>query len=136
MFSQDGITGWPRRRIRRFGHFSAPAPEERLLSFLCYIAPPVTSIGALIMARRRKFIRFHAYHSLCFVAWYIGGMIILDALAALFGLLNRYFGLMWDALLGVYSLFFLFLWIRCLLEAYKGRYWSIPIIGLSIANRR
>lgn len=102
---------------------------------LAYLAGPFS--GALLLATERtsRFVRFHAWQSL--IALGALGVAAVVFLLLAFALLLvspvAFSTMLWLAALT--ALAWLLVWAVCLFEAYKGRVWKLPVVGV-YAERR
>lgn len=104
---------------------------ENVAGLLCYILGFITGILFLVLEphSRNRFVRFHAFQSIFLsVAWF-GVMIVQSvvngiAISISWGLLGL-FGLLWT----IVGLGFLALVIVCMVKAYQGQRFKLPIIG-------
>jgi uncharacterized membrane protein len=106
-------------------------------SLLAYIWIPVTSIIVLVTEKENRLVRFHAFQSLflglsLFVLTLVLSIVI-GILTLVGGAISPYLGLIISVislLLWIVIAFaILGLWALCLLKAYKGQMYKIPVIG-------
>ena len=116
---------------------SSTGLDENIAALLSYIFGWVSGLIFFLMEKDSRLVRFHAMQSilfnvlfgvLAFVLWIVLFVLFLilsqvsDALTTIVGLLSM---LLWLLLLvGV-----LVGWILCLVKAYQGQYFKLPIIG-------
>jgi uncharacterized membrane protein len=100
-----------------------------------YIFHWVTGLIFFLMEKQNKFVRFHAMQAIClgvlaavlgFVYMFIavGAAVASTASSAAggsMGILGMLFSLLWLALFA--------LWVVCLIQAFTGKWFKIPIIG-------
>lgn len=109
------------------GKGSGLAPN--IASLLCYICSPITGIIFILIEKENNNVKFHAWQSTVFgVALFVIGVLlsilgaILAAIAGVLGVILSLFSyVVWIAAFIV--------WIICLVKAYQGEQWRIPIIG-------
>lgn len=116
---------------------SSTGLQANLAALLTYIFIPVTSIVFLVIEKSSRLVRFHAMQSLLLGAAMIVLSIVLSVLmmvvvgvvgvasstlAGIVGLLSMllWFGL-WIGMLLV--------WVLCLVKAYQGQIFKLPVIG-------
>lgn len=103
--------------------------EPNIASLLCYVPAPITSIIFLILEKENKDVKFHAWQGLLFG----GGSIVLLSSLKLFrlivGLLVSFLGVLTDFLFVVVFIGLFILWVVCLIKAYQGERWKIPVLG-------
>lgn len=111
-------------------------------ALVSYIWVPVTSILVIATEKQNRLVRFHAWQSLFFglgiFALTIVLSIVIGVLMLVAGAISPYLGiiislgslLVWmilaAAILGV--------WIMCLVKAYKGEMYRLPLIGKYAEN--
>lgn len=104
-------------------------------SLLCYLCLPVTSLIFLLIEKKDPDVRFHAWQAtslgVAFVILNIGLAIVSAVLGYLISILsvlvNVVSWLLWPA--------FIVLWVVCMIKAYQGERWRIPVIGDFAADR-
>lgn len=105
-------------------------------SMLCYICAPITSIIFLLIEKDNKDVKFHAWQGTFFGGAVIGLNIALNILGVLFGHLADFLGtLILSFILPVIWLAVTVLWVVCLVKAYQGERWKIPVIGDMAAQK-
>lgn len=106
-------------------------------SLLAYIWIPITSIVVLVTEKENRLVRFHAFQSLflglsLFVLTIVLSVII-GILTLVGGAVSPYLGLIISVISLliwiVIALAMLGLWALCLLKAYKGEMYKLPVIG-------
>lgn len=100
-----------------------------IASLLCYICSPITGIVFLLIEKENKDVIFHAWQSLVFGVAYIAVVILLEILAAIMGLLASVLGIIVGFFIPLVMLAAFIIWIVCLVKAYQGERWRIPVIG-------
>lgn len=106
-------------------------------SLLAYIWIPVTSIIVIVTEKENRLVRFHAFQSLflglSLFALTLVLSVIIGILTLVGGAISPYLGLIVSVisllLWLVIALAILGLWALCLLKAYKGEMYKLPIIG-------
>ena len=112
----------------------APSPftglTPRVAATLAYLAGPLS--GALLLAteKENRYVRFHAWQAV--VGLGLLGLGGLACLALAFVMLvispTAFWTFLWlAALLGIA---YVAAWVLCLLQAWKGRQWRLPIVGV------
>lgn len=101
-----------------------------------YILTWITGLIFFLSEKQNKFVRFHAMQAICLgilsaVLWVVYSFLIMGALATAtaapnaaaggIGIFGVIFMLIWLA--------FFVLWIVCLVQAFTGKWFKIPIIG-------
>ncbi|MDO8527090.1 MAG: hypothetical protein Q7T03_05310 [Deltaproteobacteria bacterium] len=105
-------------------------------SMLCYICFPVTSLIFLLIEKENKDVLFHAWQGTFFGAAVILLILVLNLLATILGYLAGFLGaLIYSFIIPVVWLGVLVLWVVCLVKAYQGDRWRIPVIGDMAAQK-
>lgn len=100
-----------------------------IASLLCYICSPITGIIFLLIEKENLDVKFHAWQSLVFGIAYIAVVIVLEILAAIMGLLASVLGIIVGFFIPLVMLAAFIVWIVCMVKAYQGERWRIPVIG-------
>jgi uncharacterized membrane protein len=101
---------------------------------LCYVLGWVTGIVFVVLEKKNRFVKFHAWQSIMtfgvlFVAWLILSRMLIDiGLGNLFypnfALIHAGQALGWIIGLGMLAL-----WIILMVQAYQGKMWKVPLAG-------
>lgn len=96
---------------------SSTGLEENIAGLLCYVAGFVTGLIFFLIEKDSKFVKFHSMQSivLCAAA-FLSGFVI--GIIPVVNMLSPVIGIL-----------FLVLWIVCMVKAYQGDKFKIPIIG-------
>ncbi|HPQ80197.1 MAG TPA: DUF4870 domain-containing protein [bacterium] len=100
-----------------------------IASLLCYICSPITGIIFLLIEKENVEVKFHAWQSLVFGIAYIAVVIVLEILAAIMGLIASVLGIIVGFFIPLVMLAAFIIWIVCMVKAYQGERWRIPVIG-------
>lgn len=96
--------------------------EENVAGLLCYVAGWISGIVFLVIEKENKFVRYHAIQSIIV----FGAInIIYPILAAIFGIMGFFGGV----IIWIIGLLILALWIICMLKAYQGTMFKLPVSG-------
>jgi uncharacterized membrane protein len=111
--------------------------SPNVAALICYIWIPMTSILILLTEKQNRTVRFHAYQSFFLGLGVFAASIVLSVIIGILtliaGLISPYAGmfvsiislLVWlviaAALLGV--------WVLCLVKAYGGGTYKLPLVG-------
>ena len=105
-------------------------------SLLCYVCAPITSVIFLLIEKENKDVKFHAWQVTLFGVAIILLNIVLNILGLMLGSLADFLGaLILSFLIPVIWLIVVVLWIVCLVKAYQGEQWKIPVIGDMAAKK-
>jgi len=109
--------------------------EPQFAAALAYLAGPFSGVTILIAERTNRFVRFHAWQSI--VA--LGGLGFLAALFLTCAFLGLFLSpvafttLYWLA--GITAVVTLLVWALCLVKAFGGSAWRLPLAGHYAARR-
>jgi uncharacterized membrane protein len=116
---------------------SSTGLDENIAALLCYVFGWVSGLIFFLIEKTSKLVRFHAMQSILFcvfvlvvgiILWIVTFVFILigtqlpDIMGTLVGLLTT---LIWI----VFGVGLLIGWILCLVRAYQGQVFKLPIIG-------
>ncbi len=116
---------------------SSTGLDENIAALLAYVFGWISGLIFFLIEKDSKLVRFHAMQALifnisvivlCVVLWIVTFVLVLivsqvaDVMGSLVGLLAT---LIWLAL----SVGILIAWVMCLVRAYQGQYFKLPIIG-------
>jgi uncharacterized membrane protein len=127
---KPGATGRPGRARRMDGsQVSSTGLDENFASALAYLAGPFSGILILIVERSSRAVRFHAWQSVLV----LGGIGLLAASALLASFLTLLvsplaFTAMYR-LSEIAALLWVVAWVWCLVNAFSGRRWRMPVAG-------
>jgi len=101
---------------------------ENVAGLLCYVAGWVTGL-IFYLIDKRPFVRFHAAQSLVLFGAIVVLYILLGMIAAasIFG--GWLVGLMSFLMYGVIGIGSFILWILCMVKAYQGQRFKLPVVG-------
>jgi uncharacterized membrane protein len=109
---------------------SSTGMTANVAGLLCYVAGWITGIIFVVLEKKSKFVKFHAWQSIITFGALTVVQIILSTLGAIavslfsFGLWNfaHVLGIIvWVITVG--------LWIALILLAYQGKMWKVPLAG-------
>ena len=90
---------------------------------------PISSIIFLIIEKENQDVRFHAWQGTAFGVGYIILIIALELLAAILGAIASVLGIIVGFFVPIVGLAAFVIWIVCLIKAYQGERWRIPVVG-------
>ncbi len=94
--------------------------RARTAGWLCYLFGWVTGLIFFLLEKQNRFVRFHAMQSILF----FGGMSILEGIVRFF---ETAFG--FGAITGALGIITFVCWIVLMVQASKGRYYKLPLVG-------
>lgn len=92
--------------------------QQNIEALLCYLGTWITGIVFFIIEKENKFVRFHAMQSIIT----FGAIFIIMAVMSVI----PFIGWMINYILGIVVVI---LWIFCMLKAYQGQMFKLPIVG-------
>jgi uncharacterized membrane protein len=116
---------------------SSTGLDENIAAVLSYVFGWVSGLVFFLMEKDSKLVRFHAMQSIlfCVVVAVLGialwvvtflfllvGAMLPDIMGSLLALLGTFIWL-------VFSIALLIAWILCLVRAYQGQFFKLPVIG-------
>ena len=116
---------------------SSTGLDENIAALLAYVFGWVSGLVFFLMEKDSKLVRFHAMQSIlfCVVVAVLGialwvvtflfllvGAMLPDIMGSLLALLGTFIWL-------VFSVALLIAWILCLVRAYQGQFFKLPVIG-------
>ena len=116
---------------------SSTGLDENVASLLSYIFGWISGLVFFLIEKDSRLVRFHAMQSLlfnilifvvAFVLWvvlFVFFLILSQVSGALTTLLSLVSVLIW----AVFSIVALGAWILCLVKAFQGQYFKLPVIG-------
>lgn len=91
--------------------------NARVVALLAYLFQWISGLIILLLEKENRFVRFHAAQSIILFAG-LGVLQLVTGILPFTGFLS--------GILGIAQLVF---WILMMVNAYKGRYYKIPVIG-------
>ncbi len=108
--------------------------DANIAALLAYVLTWVTGLIFFIIEKENRFVRFHAMQAILFgvsiTALYIAVAIVTTVIGFVSGILAALVGLVGLLI----PLLFLIGWILCMIKAYQGEMFKLPIIGDMAAN--
>lgn len=116
---------------------SSTGLDENLAALLSYVMTWITGIVFFVIEKSSRLVRFHAMQSILlgaswlvifivlWVAWIVLAIVLSQVSEVLAGLVSLVMGLLFFVLgIGVFIG-----WVMCLIKAYQGQYFKLPVIG-------
>lgn len=101
-----------------------------IASMICYICAPVPSIIFLLIEKENKDVLFHAWQATLFGSLMIVASLLLNLFGLILGRLVEFLGtFVLNFILPLFLLGCFILWVVCLIKAYQGERWRIPVLG-------
>jgi uncharacterized membrane protein len=125
-----GVVATPTEGAAKPEAESSTGMTANVAGLLCYVAGWITGIIFVVLEKKSKFVKFHAWQSIITFGALTVVQIILSILGAIavslfsFGLWNfaHVLGIIvWVITVG--------LWIALILLAYQGKMWKVPLAG-------
>lgn len=116
---------------------SSTGLDENIAALLAYIFGWVSGLVFFLIEKDSKLVRFHAMQSIMFnvlilvlsvVLWIVTFVLVL-IMAALPDIMGTLIGFLTSIIWLVFSVALLIGWILCLVRAYQGQFFKLPIIG-------
>lgn len=116
---------------------SSTGLEENIAALLSYVFGWVSGLVFFLIEKDSKLVRFHAMQSillcvvvavLCVALWILSFLFLVVA-AMLPDIMGSLMGLLATLLWLVFSVALLIAWILCLVRAYQGQFYKLPVIG-------
>jgi uncharacterized membrane protein len=116
---------------------SSTGLDENIAALLSYVFGWVSGLVFFLLEKDSKLVRFHAMQSILFCVvvavlgialWVVSFLIFLvgamlpDIMGSLLALLGTFIWL-------IFSVALLIAWILCLVRAYQGQFFKLPVIG-------
>ncbi|MEG6586917.1 DUF4870 domain-containing protein [Dendrosporobacter sp. 1207_IL3150] len=97
---------------------SSTGMEENVAGFLCYLGGIITGIIFYLMEKESTFVKFHALQSI--ITFSI--IFVINIILSIIPILG------W-AISFIFSLAAIIVWIVCMIKAYQGNSFKLPVIG-------
>jgi len=116
---------------------SSTGLDENVAALLSYILNWVSGLVFFLIEKNSRLVRFHAMQSILLFATFFVVGIVLWILSFIVGiiagqissLLGTLVGLVIGLLALVYFVAFIIAWIMCMIKAYQGQYFKLPLVG-------
>jgi uncharacterized membrane protein len=116
---------------------SSTGLDENIAALLAYVFGWVSGLVFYLIEKDSKLVRFHAMQSILFcvvvavfgIALWIVSFLFLLVAAMLPDVMGTLFGLLATLLWLVFSIAILIGWILCVVRAYQGQFFKLPLIG-------
>ena len=116
---------------------SSTGLDENIAALLAYVFGWVSGLVLFLMEKDSKLVRFHAMQSILFcvaiaaisIALWIVIVVLVLVAAMLPDIMRSLFGLLATLIWLIYSVALLIAWILCLVRAYQGQFFKLPVVG-------
>lgn len=116
---------------------SSTGLDENVAALLAYIFGWISGLVFLLIEKDSRLVRFHGMQSILLnvslavigIALWIVVFVLLLIVNQISGLLGTVFGLVATLLWLAFSVIILIAWVMCLIKAYQGQFFKLPIIG-------
>ncbi|HEU4433110.1 MAG TPA: hypothetical protein VFR51_06910 [Pyrinomonadaceae bacterium] len=116
---------------------SSTGLDENLAALLAYVAHFASGLIFFLIEKNSRLVRFHAMQAIILGGlFFVGGFILGIAWAIIGAILSQISGLL-ASLVGLVLVLVIFVfmaavfvgWILCMVKAYQGQYFKLPVIG-------
>lgn len=116
---------------------SSTGLDENIAALLAYVFGWVSGLVFYLIEKDSKLVRFHAMQSILFcvvvavlgIALWIVSFLFLLVTTMLPDVMGTLFGFLATLIWLVFSIAFLIGWILCVVRAYQGQFFKLPVIG-------
>ena len=110
---------------------SSTGMSANVAGLLCYVLGWVTGIVFLVMEKKSKFVKFHAWQSIMVFGVLTLALIIFNAILGAIAFATFSLGLaIFASVMGwIFGVLMLILWIVLMIQAYQGKMWKVPLAG-------
>lgn len=103
--------------------------EQHIAGLLCYLFPPVVAVIFLIVEKKNREIRFHAWQGMLLGCTLIGGHLIFWLCGFLLGYVAGFLTTFFSFLIGLLWLGVIIGGVLAMVQAYQGGRFYIPVLG-------
>ena len=116
---------------------SSTGLDENGASLLAYVFGWISGLIFLLIEKDSRLVRFHGMQAILLnvlvavigIALWIVVFVLLLVVNQISGVLGTVFGLVATLLWLAFSIGILIAWVMCLIKAYQGQFFKLPIIG-------
>jgi|ERR1051325_5923773 uncharacterized membrane protein len=116
---------------------SSTGLDENVASLLAYVFNWISGLIFFLIEKNSRLVRFHAMQSiLLFGTVIVVGTVlwvVLLVLSIILGYISSVLGSIFGLLMGLFALIYTVVivgaWILCMVKAYQGQYFKLPVIG-------
>lgn len=103
--------------------------DANIAALLSYVLTWLTGLIFFLVEKENRFVRFHAMQAILFGAGITVISIVLSIALGILGIISHILGLVGLLVWPVYGIAILIGWIICMVKAYQGQMFKLPIIG-------
>lgn len=108
---------------------SSTGLQPNIAALLAYVLTWVTGLIFFLIEKQNRFVRFHAMQAILLGAVVVVTQIVLTIIGWVLGNILGLFSLLTGLLSFVVMIGFLIGWIFCMIKAYQGQMFKLPVIG-------
>jgi len=116
---------------------SSTGLDENVAALLSYVFTWVTGLVFFLIEKNSRLVRFHAMQAILLggvaivvgIALWIISVILVIIIGQISGLLSTLVSLITGLLSLVFFVGILIAWVMCLIKAYQGQYFKLPVLG-------
>lgn len=116
---------------------SSTGLDENVAALLSYVFNWVSGLIFFLIEKSSRLVRFHAMQSILltvtgfvvFIVLWVGWIVIAIIASQIADFLPGLVSLVFGLLLFVFWIGIIIAWIMCLIKAYQGQYFKLPLIG-------
>jgi len=116
---------------------SSTGLDENVAALLSYILHWISGLVFFLIEKDSRLVRFHAMQSILlgavafiggFALWFVWVIVTL-LLGQIADFLGTLVGLVLGLVIGVFYIAIVVGWVLCLIKAYQGQYFKLPVLG-------
>jgi len=103
--------------------------DANVAALLAYVLTWVTGLVFFLIEKENRFVRFHAMQAILFGAGLTVISIVLSVVLGVVTYISWVLGTLASLAWLVFSVAFLVAWVMCMVKAYQGKMFKLPVIG-------
>jgi len=103
--------------------------DANVAALLAYVLTWVTGLVFFLIEKENRFVRFHAMQAILFGAGLTVISIVLSVVLGVITYISWILGMLASLAWLVFSVVFLIGWVMCMVKAYQGKMFKLPVIG-------
>ena len=116
---------------------SSTGLDENVAALLSYVFNWISGLVFFLIEKSSRLVRFHAMQSILltvtggilFIVLWVGWIILAIVASQIADFLPGLISLVFGLLLFVFWVGIIIAWVMCLIKAYQGQYFKLPVIG-------